>query len=470
MEPTRPLLPSVALDAICAVLEEAARAGGRWAISTPPGTSKSLLAAVAWPAWLMLRSGGQARIMAASYAWDLAAKDSVRCRALITSDWYRGLVDGEWALRDDAARRDDFWTTSSGRRLVASVGGKTTGERIRVQILDDVLSATDAMSDAARAEAARWVTEVLPSRLEDPERDTRVIIGQRLHTADPIGVVLEQGGWRHLVLPALLDEGAPRCELRRDDGSLIWRDERAPGEPLVSLLSPSALARLKVELGSAAFSAQYLQSPVDLEGGMLRPAWFRFWKPDGVAADGAARRPAGCSDAPARALPKNLRLVGAVDCSFKGESTSDYVVMQVWGFDGADAYLLDMTRRKLDFPSTLAELRRMAARWPDCRRWLVEDKANGSAVIATLQREIQGVVPVNPDGGKEARAAAISGVVEAGNVHLPEGAPWVADLVEECAAFPRGRHDDMVDAMAYALRHGPMSREARRASLLFGVA
>jgi predicted phage terminase large subunit-like protein len=434
-----------------------------------------LVSAVAWPAWLLLRSGGQARVMAGSYSYDLAAKDSMRCRALVTSPWFRALVEATtvpaWGLRDDAARRDDWWTTTSGRRLVTSVGGKSTGERCSFQLVDDALSAADAMSEAARAEAARWVTEVLPSRLEDPERDTRVIIGQRLHSADPIGVVLEQGGWRHLVLPAVLDEGAPRCELRRDDGSLVWKDERQPGEPLLPLLSPSALARLKTELGSAAYSAQYMQSPVDLEGGMLRRSWWRFWKPDGVAPDGPARRPAGCSDAPARPLPEKFQqVVGSLDAAFKGEATSDYVVFQVWGFDGADAYLLDMTRRRMDFPATLAEFRRLAARWPGCRRWLVEDRANGSAVISTLQREIPGVVPVQPDGGKEARVAAVSGVIEAGNVHLPEGAPWLSDFVEECAAFPRGKNDDVPDAMAYALQRGGMSREARRAALLFGIA
>jgi predicted phage terminase large subunit-like protein len=466
IEPTRPLLPSVALDAICAVLQEAAERGGRWAISTPPGTSKSLLASVAWPAWLLLRSGGQARVMAASYSWDLAAKDSVRCRALITSAWYRGLVDGEWALRDDAARRDDFWSTTGGRRLVASVGGKTTGERCTVQIVDDALSAADAMSDAARSEAARWVTEVLPSRLEDPERDTRVIIGQRLHSADPIGVVLEQGGWRHLVLPALLDEGAPRCELRRDDGSLIWRDERAPGEPLVSLLSPAALARLKVELGSAAFSAQYMQNPVDLEGGMLRREWWGWWRPDGAV--GNPRRPTGCNDKPAVVRPATFDAIAiAVDAAFK--NTGDDVAFVVVGTKGARRFVLEVVARRMDFVETCAKLRELAARYPTARI-LVEEAANGAAIINALKATVPRIVPVTPLGGKESRAAAASPQVEAGDVLLEDGAPWVEPLVEQCAAFPRAKHDDIVDALVHALNHGGMSREARRASLLFGVA
>src|SRR5262249_37478201 len=154
------------------VLQEAAENGGRWGISTPPGGSKSLLAAGVWPAWVLYRSGGQAPGMAASYSWGLAPKDSRRCRAVIQ---HRGLRSpATWSLRDDASRRDDFWTMTGGRRLVASVGGKATGERCTVQIVDDALSATDALSDAKRKEASRWVTQVLPSRLEDPENDTRV--------------------------------------------------------------------------------------------------------------------------------------------------------------------------------------------------------------------------------------------------------------------------------------------------------
>lgn len=84
---------------------------------------------------------------------------------------------------------------------------------------------------------------------------------------------------------------------------------------------------------------------------------------------------------------------------------------------------------------------------------LIEDKANGSAVIQMLRHEIPGILPVNPEGGKTARAAAISTLIEAGNIFLPhpQVAPWVNDFIEECAAFPNGKHDDQVDAMTQAL-------------------
>lgn len=428
VEPTRALLPSVAVDAICAVLQEAGERGGRWAISCPPGVSKSLLASVMFPAWLLLRTGGQARIMGGSYSWDFATRDARRCRDLIQSPKYRALVGTSWALRDDANSVSDYQTTSGGRRLVTSVEGKATGERVNVQVLDDVLNATDIYSAAARKQAIRWVQEVLPSRLDDPERATRVLIGQRLHPQDPLSVAAEQG-WHHLVLPALATE-EPH-ELRRADGSLIWRDPRQPGEPLFALLGTDALSRLKADMGSATFSAQYQQKPHDEESAMFKRSWFeRTW----------------------RTLPERFdQTVIALDATFKEAKGSDFAVVSVWGALGADRYLIDQWRKRAGFSETLTALRAMQARHP-MAKVLVEAAANGHAILEQLQREVPGVFPVKPDGGKVARAASITAICESGAVVLPENAPWREAWVEEVCTFPGGKHDDQLDAAVYALR------------------
>jgi predicted phage terminase large subunit-like protein len=118
---------------------------------------------------------------------------------------------------------------------------------------------------------------------------------------------------------------------------------------------------------------------------------------------------------------------------------------------GADKYLLDQVRAHLSFGSTVTAVRTLSAKWPKAHTKLVEDKANGTAVIGTLQHEIPGIIAVEPQGGKEARAHAVSSEVEAHNVYLPEGVPWVNDFIEECAAFPASAHDDQVDAMTQAL-------------------
>ena len=141
------------------------------------------------------------------------------------------------------------------------------------------------------------------------------------------------------------------------------------------------------------------------------------------------------------------------DCSFKDLETSDFVVGQVWGRVGADFFLGDQVRDRMDCPTTVRAVRELSERYPGSLAKLIEDKANGSAVIQMLKHEIEGILPVNPEGGKVARAMAVSPLIEAGNVYLPHPsiAPWVNDFTEECAAFPNGAHDDQVDAMTQAL-------------------
>ena len=153
-------------------------------------------------------------------------------------------------------------------------------------------------------------------------------------------------------------------------------------------------------------------------------------------------------------LPERFdQMVQSWDLAFKDVATSDYVVGQVWGTTGADRYLLDQRRDRWDLPHTLQAIRELSDKWPQATAKLVEDKANGPAVIASLQHEIGGLIAVNPEGGKMARAAAVSPQIEAGNIYLPHPsiAPWVDGLIEECTSFPRARHDDQVDAMTQAL-------------------
>ncbi|MCV5365380.1 phage terminase large subunit, partial [Escherichia coli] len=130
------------------------------------------------------------------------------------------------------------------------------------------------------------------------------------------------------------------------------------------------------------------------------------------------------------------------DCTFKDTESSDFVVGQVWGKRGADKYLLDQVRDRMDFPATLRAIRALTAKWPRAGVKLIEDKANGSAVIQTLQREIPGIIGVNPEGGKIARAQAAAPQFEAGNVYLPDPsiAPWIHDFIEEFIVFPNGKN------------------------------
>ena len=181
--------------------------------------------------------------------------------------------------------------------------------------------------------------------------------------------------------------------------------------------------------GSRAWTALFQGHPTSQEGNLIKREWWRYYD----------------------TLPRLAEVLISVDAAFKDGENSDYVAIQAWGKTGPDMYLLDATKKHLDFPGTLREIRAMRRRWPEARIILVEDKANGSAVVQILRREIPGVIPVNPEGGKVARANAVSGAIESGNVYLPRNAPFTGDFVDECSSFPLGEHDDQVDAMTQAL-------------------
>ena len=146
--------------------------------------------------------------------------------------------------------------------------------------------------------------------------------------------------------------------------------------------------------------------------------------------------------------------VTAWDCSFKDLATNDYVCGQVWARRGPDCYLLDQSLKRMDLAATCDAIRTLRRAWTGgATGTLIEDKANGTAAIQTLKREIPGVVAVSPLGGKESRAQAILPYHAAGNLVLPHPslAPWVAQLVEWAALFPNGSVDDPIDAMTQAV-------------------
>jgi predicted phage terminase large subunit-like protein len=182
--------------------------------------------------------------------------------------------------------------------------------------------------------------------------------------------------------------------------------------------------------GARAWLALFQGRPTAQEGNLIKRGWFKYYK----------------------VMPDRFdQVIQSWDCTFKDSDGSDYVVGTVWGRVGADKYLLDIKRDRMDLPATIQAIIQMTAKWPDAWMKLVEDKANGSAVIQMLQHKIPGLYAVNPEGSKIARVQAVLPHIEAGNVYLPEDAEWVNDFVEECASFPQGKHDDQVDSMSQAL-------------------
>ena len=427
VEPATPYVPGWHIEAICDHLEAVTRGEIRnLLITMPPRHSKSLTVSVFWPTWEWVRHPAR-RWLFSSYAQSLSIRDSLKCRRLIESPWYQANWGHVFRLTTDQNTKTRFDNDRMGYRLATSVGGAATGEGADRLICDDPHNVNEADSDAIRTSTLDWWDHVMSTRLNDPKTGTKVVVQQRVHEADLAGHVLERGGWDHLCLPA-------EYEGKRYHTAIGWEDPRTePGELLwPDRFGPDELAALKRDLGSQASAGQLQQEPAPAEGAIFKRDWWRFYT----------------------TLPETFdQVIQSWDMTFKDGSDTDYVVGQVWGKKGADCYLMDQIRARLDFPGTVAAVRSLTARYPQATVKLVEDKANGPAIISTLRREIVGLIPVNPAGGKEVRAHAVAPLVESGNVYLPAASvhPWAGDFLERCTKFPRVAYDDEIDAMTQAL-------------------
>lgn len=411
-------------------------------INVPPGTMKSLIVSVFAPAWMWLRCPWWRAIYASS-GDSVALRDSVKCRMLIDSEWYQTSFKPSWKWADDQNAKGNYKNTMGGFRMATTTARKITGERADFLGVDDPLDATDAESNskAARDAVLFWWDQAFYNRVNDSVRSKRLVIMQRLHEDDLAGHLKKSGTAVSLVLPM---EFVPE---RADP--LDWRT--IPGELLFPARFPeSVLAQERKRLGSWGYSGQMQQDPVPAGGGMFPAAWWRFWTVGKHQAAGA--RPQGCASLPPRALPLKFdSLTMSVDCNFKDAATSDYVALEVWGRLGADSYLLHLFHERCGLVGTIAAIRAAHEAFPDIYSIVVEEAANGFAVVELLRSEIAGIIAVKPIGGKEARAAAIQPQIEAGNVFLPEDASWTHDFIAEFSKFPKGSNDDMVDACSQYL-------------------
>jgi predicted phage terminase large subunit-like protein len=423
------------LAQLIGALEAAATTpGARLIVIMPPRFGKSLTASELFPAWVLGRFPDR-RIIAASHTGSLAFTFSRRARNLL--DHPRWPWPGVTTAGDRAAVAAWDIADHRGGYVAAGVGGSITGHGADLLLVDDpVKDAASADSATIRESVWEWFTETARTRLEPG--GGIVVIGTRWHAADLIGRLLAApvgDQWTVLHFPAITATGDP-----------LWPERW----PLADLLATRAT------IGSRAWQALYLGVPQPAEGGLFRRSWWRFWHPPErpvppVIVRGAGGEVLTCPVVP---LPSSFdEQLQSWDLSFKRTEDGSFVVGQVWGRVRAEAYLLDQYRARTDFVGTLIAIRALAARWPFAAAKLVEDAANGPAVISALAGEIPGIIAVPPSGSKESRAAAVTPFVESGSVLLPHPviAPWVQALIDEAAAFPTGAHDDQVDALSQAL-------------------
>lgn len=425
-----------ALDLIDELLVEAFNTpDARVIISMPPQEGKSQRVSRRFPLWALVQNR-ELRIAITSYEAGVAR----RWGRAIRDDVFVNGHDLGMRVRDDLAAQHEWQLAGhEGGVYTAGVGGALTGRPVDLLVIDDpVKDRAQADSEVFRQRVWDWWIDTAATRLA-PGAPV-VLILTRWHHDDLAGRLLaaEDGHlWRVLNIPAEADH--------RPERGQVDPLGRQPGEYMASTRGRTTRQwqAIKVRSGPRTWASLFQGRPSPDAGDLFPEEWARYDQPMWVD------RPDGSRWIPGR----DFELVQSWDMAFKDKASSDYVVGQVWLRIGIDAYLLDQVRARLSFTKTIDAVLALAARWPQSLAKFIEDKANGPAVMNALARRVPGMIPIEPEGSKYARAAAVSPFVHAGNVHLPtaELLPNVEDLLEEARAFPNGANDDTIDALSQAL-------------------
>jgi predicted phage terminase large subunit-like protein len=401
----------------------------RLMIFVPPQHGKSQLVSRVLPAFI-LGKNPDARVAACSYGSEFASGFNRDVQRIIDSDKYREIfpetrLSGKGVRSLDNGKfirnADSFEVVDKkGTYYAVGVGGPLTGRPVDYGIIDDpIKDRAEASSQVYRDRLWDWYTDVFSTRLHNNSR--QLLMHTRWHEDDLAGRLLdrERKRWKVICYRSIKEQGDYDRYDKRNVGDVLWPDRH----------SKERILELK-EKSERTFISLYQQRPAAQEGGLFLRKWWKFWDD----------------------LPAMDRILTSWDCTFK-ETGSSFVVGQVWGKAGANAYLIDQVRGKWDFPATVEQIRRLQNQYPMCREVLIEEKANGAAIISTLRNEISGIIPVTPHESKEARASAVSHAIEAGNVWLPSkrNAEWIEEAIEELSVFPNGLNDDIVDSLTQAL-------------------
>jgi predicted phage terminase large subunit-like protein len=410
-------------------------------LQAPPQHGKSEIVSRKLPAFL-LGKFPDLRIAAASYSDDLALSMAQDVRRNLASYDHRALfpISGE-KRKFDVNRMGEFSSPAgTGSYLGVGVGAGLTGRPMDIGIIDDpTKNEQEALSSTTKERHKAWYQSVFTTRLS--ENSGQIVMATSWAEDDLPAWIAQQfdGDQRlnHLRFPAINSPSETGYNPALPDGALV-----------PSLHSLEKLQETKSLLSDYWWSALYQQSPKSIGGNVFKEIGIHYYLP--------------------KDLPEKFdKVLDSWDCTFKDTDGTDYVVGQKWGKRGANCYLLFQVRARMGFVETSSQVEKLAKMRPLPHVILIEDKANGPAVIDFLKKTVPRLFPVEPDGSKLARAHAVTGIWEAGNVFLPDpsiassyfvttGRPDKAGtkaLTDELTIFNAGANDDQVDALTQALRY-----------------
>lgn len=438
-----------ALGVIDQALVDAYRGNGprRVIISMPPQEGKSQRCSRFFPTWL-LQQDPDLRIAIVSYADSLARRWGRAVRNDLRD--YPGL--GLRVRADTAAANEWQLQGYEGGMITAGIESGLTGRPVDVLIIDDPLKGRqEADSETYRQMNIDWWRSVGSTRLS--EDALVILVMTRWHEEDLAGWLTSaenegRDDWRVINIPAQAEHDDARgveCKCAGDSCAGSDPLDRAPGEYMVSARGRTheGWERRKRDAGPRDWIALFQGRPAPLDGAVLKRSWWQWYDvPRAIERNDGTWHAIGAD-----------QVLQSWDMAFKDTDASDYVVGTVWARRGPQMWLLDIFRERVDFAGSCDAVEAMTAKWPQARVKLIEDKANGPAVISQLRKRVGGMIAYSPTDSKLARAYSCQPFLEAGDISLPRASilPAAAGFVAECAAFPNGAHDDQVDSFTQAV-------------------
>jgi|TARA_R100001530_G_scaffold64311_2_gene46193 predicted phage terminase large subunit-like protein len=394
----------------------------RLIVNMPPRHTKSEFASYHFPAWLVGRNP-KLKIIQTTHTGELAMNFGRKMRNLIASPEYKSIFPGA-ALAPDSKSAGRWTTTQGGEYFAAGVGGAITGRGADLLIIDDPHSEQDALSDAAMENAYEWYTSGPRQRLQPG--GSIVIVMTRWSERDLTAKVLKQQAfdpkadqWEVIEFPAIMGED--------EETKALWPEFWKLDE----------LLGVKASLSAQKWSAQWLQQPTADTVSIIKRTWWQTWEKDQI--------------------PGLEYIIQSYDTAFLKKEYSDYSAITTWGVflpqedSGPNLILLDSTKGRYEFPELKREALKSYHYWePDIV--IIEAKASGSPLTQELRAMGIPVINFSPGKGQDkyARVNAVAPLFESGMIWAPEKS-FAEEIIEECAQFPNGEHDDLVDSMTQAL-------------------
>ena len=389
----------------------------RLIINMPPRHTKSEFASFLLPSWMVGRKP-DLKIIQTTHTTELAIRFGRKAKTLMDSPEYKQVFDTR--LREDSQAAGKWETEQGGEYYAAGVGSAITGRGADLLIIDDPHSEQDALNMTAMERAYEWYTSGPRQRLQPG--GAIVVVMTRWNMKDLTGALLKSqkelksDQWHVIEFPAIMPSGNPVWPE-------YWKKEELEG--------------VKASLSIGKWNAQWMQNPTAEEGSLIKREWWRKWDRDYI--------------------PALKHVIQSYDTAFLKKETADYSAITTWGvFHEAEdtapnLILLDALKERLEFP----ELRKKALE--QYNYWkpesvIIESKASGLPLTYELRKMGIPVINYTPSKGndKHARVNAVSPLFESGQIWAPEE-KFAEEVIEECASFPYGDHDDLVDSMTQAV-------------------